>query len=282
MKNILISIITPSYNQAKFIRRTLDSVLLHQNHVNIEHIVVDGYSSDGTLEILKEYKNRYPDKFSYIYEKDSGQSNAINKGFKRATGDIIGWINSDDYYEKHIFIDVVKEFNDPSVAWIIGNVISTYEGINKMEKIVSRKITYQNLLKNPDIVAQQGVFFRRGILEAVGGWDDSFYMVMDYDLWIRLSKVADPKMINKYWGYFTHHSNSKTLGKTKRIQMEEIMHILKRENVKYLQRQMALSKKRFYYYKQKLKHLLIKLRIIDKKYYSYPCSSKRWEIWKNK
>lgn len=277
-----ISIITPSYNQAKFIRRTLDSVLCRQNYDNIEHIVVDGCSSDETLEILKEYKNKYPDKFSYIYEKDSGQSNAINKGFERATGDIIGWINSDDFYEKDIFMDVVKEFNDPSVEWIIGNVISIYEDINKMKKIASQRITYQNLLKNPDIVAQQGVFFRKGILETVGGWDDSFYMVMDYDLWIRLSKIADPKMINKYWGYFTQHPNSKTLGKTKHIQMEEIACILKRENVEYLQRQMILFKKKFYYYKQKLKHLLIKLRIIDEKYYSYPCSSKRWTIWKNK
>ena len=277
-----MSIITPSYNQAQFIRRTLDSVLLCQNYHNIEHIVIDGCSSDGTLEILKEYKSKYPDQFSYIYEKDSGQSNAINKGFKQAKGDIIGWINSDDYYEKNIFLDVIKEFNDSSVKWIIGNVISTYEGINKKKKIISQKITYQNLLKNPDIVAQQGVFFRKGVLEAVGGWDDSFYMVMDYDLWVRLSKVTNPKMINKYWGYFTHQPNSKTLGRTKRIQMEEIMSVLKRENVGYFQRQIILFRKRYYFYKQKLKHLLIKLQIMDKKYYFYPCSSKRWAIWKNK
>ena len=114
-----MSVITPSYNQAQFIRRTLDSVLFYQNYDDIEHIVVDGCSSDGTLEILEEYKRKYPDKFFYAYEKDSGQSNAINKGFKKATGEIIGWINSDDYYEDNIFQLVVDFFqNNPEVDMI--------------------------------------------------------------------------------------------------------------------------------------------------------------------
>jgi len=85
-----ISIITPSYNQAKFIKRTISSVLSWQDYSNIEHIVVDGASSDETLKILKEYKRKYPKKFFYIYESDKGQSDAINKGFRKATGDIIG------------------------------------------------------------------------------------------------------------------------------------------------------------------------------------------------
>src|SRR3990170_5058283 len=105
-----ISIITPSFNQGDFIRRTLESVLSYQDYDNIEHLVIDGYSTDGTLGSLKEFKNNYPNKIFYLYEKDSGQANAVNKGFQVSTGDIIGWLNSDDYYENNIFGYVVNFF----------------------------------------------------------------------------------------------------------------------------------------------------------------------------
>ena len=116
--NPLVSIITPSYNQAKYIRETIESVL-NQDYPNIEYIVIDGGSTDETLEILEEYKG----KLTYISEKDDGQSDAINKGFKMAKGDILAWINSDDKYEPNAVTSAVEIFNQNSNIGLLLSLI---------------------------------------------------------------------------------------------------------------------------------------------------------------
>ena len=110
----LVTIITPSYNQGRFIRETIESVL-NQDYENIEYIIVDGQSTDETLKIIKQYNG----KLSYISEKDNGQSDAINKGFKMAHGEIVAWLNSDDVYEPGCIKRAVREFEKNSRLGLI-------------------------------------------------------------------------------------------------------------------------------------------------------------------
>ena len=218
-----ISVITPSYNQGKFIRRTLDSVLLNQDYTNIEHLVMDGLSTDETIDILKEYKNRFKDKLIFISEKDKGQSNAINKGFKKASGEIIGWINSDDYYEDKIFSFVVNYFKDnPDVDMLYGicdvvdehgKFVSTIEeGYNfKKRKIDYREFKYDNLMNvYSGLIPQPAVFFRTSVFDKVGYLDESFNFVMDYEYWLRIGRKCKIKRVEKHLANFRTHQEAKT------------------------------------------------------------------------
>jgi glycosyltransferase involved in cell wall biosynthesis len=218
-----VSIITPSYNQAAYIEQTIESVQA-QDYPDAEHIIVDGGSSDGTVEILRRYGH-----LIWISEKDRGQADALNKGLALATGDIVGWINSDDYYEKHVFKTVVDYFSDPSTMWIVGN-LSYVEGDGaRVLPDKSPEVTYERLLRNPDVVRQQPTFFRRSFLDRAGGWDPEFFMVMDFDLWVRLAKLSPPKMVDRNLAYFRLHSNQKSSFGNLRRQTRELRSILERE-----------------------------------------------------
>lgn len=218
-----LSIITPSYNQARFIGRTLDSVLKEQDYGNIEHLVVDGLSKDATVEVLKKYKAAYSDKLFYVSEKDSGQSDAINKGFRKATGDIIGWINSDDYYEANVFGFVMEYFKaHPAIDMIYGichivdengvflkDCESTY-AFQKC-RIDYKEFKYSNLIDVfSGLIPQPAVFFRRSVFEKTGYLDESLNFVMDYELWLRIGKIGTIKRVEKLLAYFRTHEEAKT------------------------------------------------------------------------
>ena len=220
-----ITIITPSYNQAAFIEQTIRSVQ-EQDYPYVQHIVVDGSSSDETILILRRYGH-----LMWISEKDRGQADALNKGLALATGDIIGWINSDDYYEKDIFQTVAAFFSDPSIQWLVGNVIHTNSQGTQKVRGRSPEISYERLLRNPDIVRQQATFFRRTLLDRVGGWNPELFMVMDFDLWVRLAKIAPPKMVDKDLAYFRIHALQKSRPASVRRQTRELCSILNREGV---------------------------------------------------
>jgi cellulose synthase/poly-beta-1,6-N-acetylglucosamine synthase-like glycosyltransferase len=164
-----------------------------------------------------------------VSEKDKGQADALSKGFAMCSGDIIGWINSDDYYQPDIFKQIVEQFSDPEVKWLVGNLTQVFEGTNTVIAAKSPTITYANLLQNPDIVRQQSTFFRRQILEEVGLWNSGFYMVMDFDLWVRLSKISAPKMLDCNLAYFRFHEAQKTSHGNILRQCGEIVQILERE-----------------------------------------------------
>ena len=180
---MLVSIVTPSFNQGQFIERTILSVK-NQNYDNIEHIIFDNNSNDQTPRIL----NKYKDSIIYKIEADRGQSDAINKGFKSAKGDIIGWLNSDDIYHPNILKSVVEYFiNNPSVVALYGD--ANHIDVN------DKQINYYDTedwnterLKEVCFICQPSLFFRREIFSNVGYLNENLHFCMDYEFWIRFAK----------------------------------------------------------------------------------------------
>ena len=179
-----ISIVTPSFNQAPFIEENIQSVL-QQNYPSFEHIVIDGGSTDGTIEILKKYSH-----LRWISEPDRGQSHALNKGFNTATGDIIGWLNADDTYCENILHVVAQHFIHPEVMVVYGDGFDIDDYGNILRKRISRGISTEDFIKYwwwKYEYTQPAVFFRRKVFDEVGFIDEELYYAMDHDFFIRLS-----------------------------------------------------------------------------------------------
>jgi len=173
-------VIVPSYNQGHFIEDTITSIL-NQDYPNIEVIVVDGKSSDGTLDVLK----RYEDRITYVSERDKGQSDAINKGFRMTNGDIVAWLNSDDIYpDRKAVSNIVTAFTrHPEVDFIYGDFIEI-DGHNRVLKIYKRPGYSHARLLRIGYISQPATFFRRRVVEKMPVREDLHY-VMDLEYWLR-------------------------------------------------------------------------------------------------
>jgi len=175
-----VSIITPSFNQGQFIEKTILSVK-NQDYPSIEHIVIDGGSTDGTVEILKKY-----DHLKWVSEPDNGQTEAINKGFRFATGDIITYLNSDDLLLPGAVGAVVDAFAKyPEVDFVYGDfkVIDS-----KGNHLLSRKtVNYDRniLIYGRALIAQPASFFRRRVIERIAHFDEGYDFCMDIEFWVR-------------------------------------------------------------------------------------------------
>jgi glycosyltransferase involved in cell wall biosynthesis len=186
----LISIVTPSFNQGNFIGEALESVRL-QKYANCEHLVIDGLSTDGTIDLLRhDSSTNKQQKMFWVSERDSGQSAALNKGFRQATGEIIGWLNSDDRYRPDCFEHILKAFRDnPDVDIIYGDYLMVDEA-GKVLKI-RREIEFNAfilLYHHVLYIPTTATFFRRRIFEE-GNWlDESLQYAMDLEFFIRLSE----------------------------------------------------------------------------------------------
>lgn len=258
------SVITPSYCQGPYIRQNIESVL-NQNWANCEHIVVDGGSGDDTVTILASYPH-----LRWVSEKDDGQADALNKGLRLATGDIIGWINSDDYYLEGAFQAVAVAFLDPSVKWIIGDISLLDEASSAMIPLSSPAVSWESLQKDPDIVRQQGVFFRREFLMEVGGWNKEFYMAMDFDLWVRLAKRSRPHMLNKQLAVFRIQKDQKSGLANLHRQTAELTRVLRREGADEINVIALRLKKEWYWIKGALKAALVHAGLVNKRYLLTP------------
>ena len=208
-----ISVITPSYNQAGFVERTLQSVLCQRGDFELEYIVVDGGSADGTVDIL----HRYGSAIRWVSEPDEGQADALNKGVSMASGDVIGWLNSDDVYEPDTLDVVASVFRqEREVQWLYGKVrIIDSEGseirrwITHYKNWRMRRFSYEKLLAE-NFVSQMGVFWRRSAGRVVGPFCEKLRFCMDYDYWLRLGKRWPGRYVDQYLAAFRWYATSKS------------------------------------------------------------------------
>ncbi|MCZ2128039.1 MAG: glycosyltransferase [Anaerolineales bacterium] len=205
----LVSIITPSFNQAPYLEATILSVL-EQTYPRIEYIVVDGGSTDGSLDVIKKHEGRIS---AWVSEKDQGQTDAINKGFARARGDILAWLNSDDTYAHPNVVAEAAQFLDENPA--VGMAYADCNFINEAGEVIgafaARQTDYQKLRRGYVHIPQQTTFFRASLWREVAPLDPSFYFAMDYDLWTRLARRAPLRYLpNRTWANFRIHASSKT------------------------------------------------------------------------
>jgi glycosyltransferase involved in cell wall biosynthesis len=203
----LVSIITPSYNQAHFLEFTIRSVL-EQDYHNIEYILVDGCSTDGSVDII----HRYADRLAWwVSEKDAGQTDAINKGFARAKGDILAWLNSDDTYEPHAIAEAVEFLRShPEVGMVYGDANFINESGRLIGRFPAAQTDHKRLQRGYVHIPQQASFWRAGLWRKVGPLDPSFYFAMDYDLWVRLARVSELFYHPRLWANFRLHTQGKT------------------------------------------------------------------------
>ena len=223
----LVSIVTPSFNHARFIEATMQSVLT-QDYPRIEYMIVDGGSNDGTVDVIKKYEiesssllldSRQLDVGSqkhsiawWVSEKDKGQTDAINKGFAKATGEILAWLNSDDTYEPGAVSAAVKYLQEnPDVGMVYGDCNFINEHGDVIGKFNAAQTDYRLLRQGYVHIPQQTMFFRRELWEQVGPLDPSFYFAMDYDLWTRIASRSDIKFVPQTWANFRLHTSGKTI-----------------------------------------------------------------------
>lgn len=200
-----VSIVTPSYNQAQFLEKTLRSVL-EQDYPAIEYLVVDGGSTDDSVELIKKYADRIN---WWVSEKDRGQADGINKGLRRAAGEIVAWLNSDDFYQPGAVAGAVQALREnPSTGFVYGDL----QVVNPAGEITN-VLTYGDWklpgLMEFKIIGQPSVFMRREVLEKAGYLDESYHLLLDHHLWLRLAMIAEPKYIPQLWAGEHYHPGSK-------------------------------------------------------------------------
>jgi len=208
IRHLLISIVTPSYNQGEYIEDAILSVK-SQNYKNFEHIIVDGGSNDKTIDIIKKYEKTY--NLKWVSEPDKGPPDAINKGFNLAKGEIFAWINTDDYYEPGVFESVDQAFSsNPDIDLVIGDSYYFAQGRKKVLDKSKKEISFEKLVKEGQI-GQPAIFFSSRAFKKAGPLDINLKYTFDYDLWIRLFKQGIKyKYINKTLAVYRPHRGALT------------------------------------------------------------------------
>ncbi|HOV07282.1 MAG TPA: glycosyltransferase family 2 protein [Anaerolineaceae bacterium] len=210
----LVSIVTPSFNQAKFLEETIRSVL-DQDYPRIEYILIDGGSTDGSVEIIRKYAHRLA---YWVSEKDRGQTDALNKGFAAANGSILAWINSDDTYQPGAIRSAVDYLiSHPRVGLVYGDLNFINERGEIVGKFPAAQTDLARLRRGYVHIPQPAAFFRTDLWKKVGPLDPSFYFAMDYDLWVRLAGLSDLQYLpGQVWANFRLHSSGKTMAADER------------------------------------------------------------------
>lgn len=218
----LVTIVTPSYNQGEFIKDTIESVL-KQDYPNIEYLVMDGGSTDNTVEILKSYGDR----LQWVSEKDKGQADAVNKGIERAKGKIIGWLNSDDTYLDGAVSKMVSYLKEhPDTDMVYGEGYYTDKDGNVTERYLTEMYS-RDRLAEMCIICQPTAFFTKEIVEKAGMLDVEHQLSMDYELWMRIAKQGKIAFLPEYIATSRMYEENKTLSRRKEV-FEETCKAVKR------------------------------------------------------
>lgn len=233
-----ISIVTPSYNQGEFLEKTITSVL-EQGYPRLEYIVIDGGSSDGSADIIRRYAERLT---YWESEKDRGQSHAINKGFARATGDILGWLNSDDRLEPGALFTVAEAAAaNPDVGVFVGAGRKVDRDGHESYYKEPRDLSFEGLCRWMDgnNFMQPSCFFRKAIWDACGPLDEDVHIALDVDLWLRMVKCTPFQKIDRLLSTATFHEDAKTAALRHRMVVDCALVIIKnggeREGRRYLE-----------------------------------------------
>lgn len=206
-KNPLVSVITPSYNQAPYLEACLRSVL-EQEYEPIQYIVVDGGSTDGSVKILERYTGKID---HWVSEPDSGQTEAINKGFNLAEGQILAWLNSDDVLYPHAVAEAVDFLKtNPEVGMVYGDADYLDTEGSMIGSFPAAQTDARRLRRGYVHIPQQASFFRGTLWKMVGPLDPTFSFAMDYDLWVRISQVTHIRYNPRRWAGFRLHGEAKT------------------------------------------------------------------------
>jgi glycosyltransferase involved in cell wall biosynthesis len=224
-----ISIVTPSYNQGKYVGWTARSVFL-QRYPNLEYVMMDGGSKDETMKVLEPYADR----FAYITsERDKGQADAVSRGLARCTGDILAYLNSDDMLAPGCLHFVAKFFEDhPDVDAVYSHRV-TVDGDNKAIWYWMLPEHDDYYMSRWDLIPQETCFWRRRIMDKVGPVDPTFRFALDYDLFIRFMREGKMRRVNRFLGVFREHAVSKTSQLNETVGAEEVRRVQSRYGVQF-------------------------------------------------
>lgn len=202
-----ISIVTPSFNQARFLERTITSIL-DQGYANLEYIIIDGGSTDGSVDIIRKYSSRLA---HWVSEPDRGQSDAINKGLRRASGDWLAWQNSDDVYYPGAFASLARAAAaHPRVHFITGDMATIDPEDRRLHEHHYVRPTYGAVRAEGMIIASQAAFWRRGVHETIGYISETLTCAFDYEWFLRITQRFDAWHVPEIWGGLRIHDATKS------------------------------------------------------------------------
>jgi glycosyltransferase involved in cell wall biosynthesis len=214
--NPLVSIVTPSFNQVQFLEATIQSVL-RQDYPNIEYLVLDGGSTDGSVEVIEEYANRIA---YWESEPDQGQADAINRGLKRASGEIVAWLNSDDVYTVGAITEAVESLSaDPELAMVYGDGLMVDSDLKLLDPHRYRQLDLAGLLSF-EVLLQPAVFMRKRALEQVGYLNQDYDLILDHELWVRLAAAHPILHVPSFWALERTHESAKTIAQAREFVAE--------------------------------------------------------------